>query len=323
VSGLSHGVLPYSDAAEFLAGALPFLRGGIEAGDRVVAVTGEERLGLLQEWLGTEAVQVEFQENRTFYSHPARSLAGWVAQADELAAHGRRLRLVAEPAWQGRTALETAEWQRVEAVVNVAFAGTGASILCPYALSLLPTAILDGAWRSHPAAVRGHQWRPNTAYMDPWSYASTIDRMPLPPPPESAEAWRIDAADLYWLRAFIREYTQAVPLEDWELQCLLMSVTEVATNALRYGEPPVVLRLWTESASERRPEIVCEISNGGHWSPPPGHGLVPPEATAPSRFGLWAVRLLCSIVQVRTGRSGTTVRMRLPAGSAGVAAHSV
>lgn len=323
MNGLSHGVLPYSGADEFLAGALPFLREGIEAGDRVVAVTGGERIDLLGEYLGAESIWVEFHENQTFYSHPARTLAQWVAQADELAARGGRLRLVAEPVWQGRSALETAEWQRVEAVVNVAFAGTGASILCPYDLTLLPTAILDEARRSHPAAVHGDKWRPNGAYMDPWSYASTIDRLPLSPPPESAEAWRIDAADLYWLRAFIREYAQAVSLEAWELQCLLMSVTEVASNALRYGEPPVVLRLWTESASERRPEIVCEISNGGHWRPPPGHGLVPPATTAPCRFGIWAVRLLCSIVQVRTGKSGTTVRMRLPAGSAGVAVHSV
>jgi hypothetical protein len=161
--------------------------------------------------------------------------------------------------------------------------------------------------------VRGTLWQPNEGYVDPWSYTASIDRLPLPPPPDSAEAWRIDAADLYWLRAFIRECGTTAALAGWELQCLLMAVTEVATNALRYGEPPVVLRLWTEETeATETAEIVCEISNGGHWRPAPGHGLVPPAPTAPCRFGLWAVRLLCSIVQVRTGQYGTTIRLRLP-----------
>src|SRR5436305_10286303 len=93
----------------------------------------------------------------------------------------------------------------------------------------------------------------------------------------------------------------AIALEGWELQCLLMSITEVATNALRHGEPPIVLRLWID---QEPAALVCEISNAGHWRPAPGFGLVPPVSTAPSRFGMWAVRLLCSIVQVRTGRSG-------------------
>jgi hypothetical protein len=158
--------------------------------------------------------------------------------------------------------------------------------------------------------LREGQWSRNEGYLDPWSYSAAIDRSPLPPPPDSAEAWRIDAADLYWLRAFIREYGMAADMTGWELQCLLMSVTEVATNALRHGEPPVVLRLWTEETGKA--EIVCEISNAGRWRPVPGHGLVPPAPTAPCRFGLWAVRLLCSIVQVRTGQYGTTVRLRLP-----------
>src|SRR5581483_1379001 len=213
-----------------------------------------------------------------------------------------------EPVWEGRTPLEVTEWQRTEAIVNVAFAGTGAAILCPYDLRVLPTAVLDGARRTHPLAVHGGRRHDNAGYMDPWSFTSAIDRQPLPPPPDGAMALRIDTADLYWLRAFVREYGNAIALEGWELQCLLMSVTEVACNALRHGGPPVLLRLWID---QEPAALVCEITNAGHWRPAPGFGLVPPVGTAPNRFGMWAVRLLCSIVQIRTGRSGTTVRMRL------------
>jgi hypothetical protein len=293
---------------------VPFLQAGLRADDTVVAISTDHNLDRLKTRLGRDAGRIEFYRSADWYQHPARTLAQCVARADLLASRGRRLWLVGEPLWEGRGALDVAEWQRTEAIVNVAFAGTGASILCPYDLRVLPTSVLDGARRTHPLVVHRGEHRDNAGYMDPWSFTSTIDRLPLPPPPEGAAALRIDAADLCWLRAFVREYGNAIALEGWELQCLLMSVTEVATNALRHGEPPILLRLWID---QEPTALVCEISNGGQWRPAPGFGLVPPAPTAPSRFGMWAVRLLCSIVQVRTGRSGTTVRLRLSATGTG------
>jgi hypothetical protein len=318
---VSHEVLPYECERGFLSGAMPFLRAGAKAGDAVLAISGQDNLGMLRECLGTEASEVEFIDASAFYCHPARALAQYVAFADQVAGQGRRLRLLGEPVWHGRTPPEIAEWQRVEAIVNVAFAGTGASILCPYDLRSLPPAILDGARRTHPVAVHGGERHANPGYMDPWSYTSIIDRPPLPPPPASAESLRIDAVDLYWLRAFVAEYGREAALVDSAMQHLLMSVTEVATNAIRHGAPPIMLRLWTEpgdgSVDPRGDPppgmLVCEISDGGHWRPAPGFSFVPHGPSAPGRFGLWAVRLLCSRVQVRTGRAGTTVRLHLPA----------
>ncbi|MCW2914808.1 MAG: sensor histidine kinase [Actinomycetia bacterium] len=320
-TNVSHEVLPYETERGFLSGAIPFLRTGAEAGDAVLAISGHVNLGMLRECLGPAASEVDFIDAAAFYHHPARTLARCVAFADQLAAQGRRLRLLGEPVWHGRTPSEVAEWQRVEAIVNVAFIGTRASIMCPYDLRSLPLAILDSARRTHPVTVDGGERRANPGYMDPWSYTSIIDRRPLPPPPTSAESLRIDAADLYWLRAFVAEYGRDVALVDSAMQHLLMSVTEVATNAIRHGTPPIMLRLWTEPGDgpvDPRGDppsgmLVCEISDGGHWQPAPGFSFVPPGPSAPSRFGLWAVRLLCSRVQVRTGRTGTTVRLHLPA----------
>jgi anti-sigma regulatory factor (Ser/Thr protein kinase) len=300
---MNHEVLPYRATRDFLSGALPFLRAGVRGGETVLAATGPGNLSLLRDGLGGDAAGVDFVEATEFYQHPARTLAKCVKAADELARRGQRLRLLGEPIWCERSPLEVAEWQRAEAIVNIAFAGTGASILCPYDLTL-PLPILDGARRTHPRTVFGA----NGGYVDPWSYLSAFDHRPLPPAPESAESLRVDMADLFWLRAFVAEYGRGAGLCDTQIQGLLMSVTEVATNALRHGTPPVVLRLWTEPG-----DLICEVNDGGQWSPQPGVGSVPPETGAPGRFGLWAVRLLCSIVQVRTGSAGTTIRMRLPA----------
>ncbi|MFD0688362.1 sensor histidine kinase [Actinomadura fibrosa] len=311
----THRLLPYDGVEGFLEGALPFLRDGVEAGDRVVAVAGPARELLLREELGPATAGVEFAAADTWYSHPSRTLADCLSDADATAWQGRRLRILGEPVWASRPPLEVLEWQRAEAILNVAFAGSDASLLCPFPSSL-PAGVVAASRKTHPETVCGSRSLANPSFIDPWAYSAQCDGEPLPPPPASAEALKIDLPDLYWLRAYVGDYARRTPLPDEDLQRLLVAVTEVVTNALRHGEPPITLRMWTRTSGD--PSLVCEVTDGGRWPPGTGYGLLPPRppGAAPSgRFGLWAVRLLCSIVQIRTGDAGTTVRLhlRLPA----------
>lgn len=301
----THRVLPYDGMDEFLAGSVPFLRAGIESGDRVLAVTGLGSELMLREVLGPLGDGVEFFESSDWYAHPARTLADCLSDADALCGRGRRLRILGEPAWTARPDLEVLEWQRVEAIVNVAFAETGASILCPYAKTL-PPGVVAAARRTHPETVRGTTVVPNPSYMNPWTYSAQCDRTPLSPVPDHAEELPIERPDLFWLRAWVSDYAKRTPLPDEELQRLLVAVTEVVTNAIRHGAPPIVLRMWMEPA-----ELVCEVVDHGEWETDTGFGLLPPPPDGPARFGLWAVRLLCAIVQIRTGGGRTAVRLRL------------
>lgn len=308
----AHCLLPYQGVDEFLDGALPFLRDGVDVGDRVLAVAGIGREMLLREALGPAVAGVEFSEAATWYSHPCRTLADCLGDADNTAWQGRRLRVLGEPVWATRSPLEVLEWQRIEAVVNVAFRDTGAAIMCPYPTSL-PPGVVAAARKTHPETVRGPRTLPNPGYLDPWTFSERCDAEPLPPPPEGADSLRIDRPDLYWLRAYVTEYARHTPLPEEDLQRLLVAVTEVVTNALRHGEPPIVLRMWT-AADAAEPALVCEVTDDGRWAPGSGYGLIPPRPSRPGQadgFGLWAVRLLCSIVQIRTGDAGTAVRLRL------------
>lgn len=304
----THQLLPYDSVESFVTGTVPFVRSGLEGGDAVLAVTSVVNHELLRDALGGAADEVEFIEAAEWYRHPARTLAGCLSHAEQLAREGRRLRLLGEPVWRDRTPLEVTEWQRVEALANVAFAGTDAAILCPYNGRMLPAGIVAGARRTHPETVHGASPVPNPGYMDPWAFNSLFDERPLGTVPAHAEELVIEVPDLYWLRAYIADYTRGGVLPDAELQRLLVAVTEVVTNAQRHGVPPIVLRLWTEPG-----ELVCEVSDGGSWRSATGHGRLPPDPAGPGRFGLWAVRLLCSVVQIRSDESGTTVRLRLPA----------
>ncbi|MFB4319710.1 anti-sigma factor RsbA family regulatory protein [Actinomadura sp. 21ATH] len=324
----THRVLPYDGMDDYLAGALPFLRAGAASGDRVLAVTPVAAGLLLRGELGAAAAGIEFHESAAWYSHPARTLAGCLDMADAAEREGRRLRILGEPGWNGRPAPEVLEWQRTEALVNVAFAGTATAILCPYARSL-PAGVVASSRRTHPESVRGVTAVRNPGYLDPWTFSARCDGEPLPAPPPDAESMALDRPDLYWLRAYAGDFARRAGLPAGDVQRLLVAATEVVTNAVRHGAPPMTLTMWTDPADG---SVVCQVTDAGRWPAAAGHGLVPPRspgppgaargnAAGPGRFGLWAVRLLCSAVQIRTGEQGTTVRLRLrpPAVPAGTA----
>jgi hypothetical protein len=309
--GFTHRLLPFSGAEEFLGGAVPFLRAGLDAGDRVLVVCGTGRGMLLRDALGPAASGVEFTEAAAWYAHPSRSLADCLGVACETARHGRRLRVLGEPVWATRPPLEVVEWQRAEAVLNEALRDTGAAIMCPYAASL-PASVVAAGRRTHPETVRGARALPNPGFVSTAAYCARCDREPLPPPPDGAETLEVERPDLYWLRVWVTDCAQTT-LPGGDLQRLLVAVTEVVTNAFRHGEPPVVLRTWTD-ASPGAAALVCEVTDRGRWEPNGGFGFVPPKPDGGppgDRFGLWAVRLLCSFVQIRTGRNGTAVRLRI------------
>ncbi|OLT13243.1 hypothetical protein BJF79_21020 [Actinomadura sp. CNU-125] len=308
----THRVLPYDGVNEFLGGAVPFLGEGLAAGDRVQVVCGVGLEHLLRDALGHDGARVEFTEAARWYAHPSRTLSDCLSDAEAMNGEGRRLRLLGEPVWARRGPLEVLEWQRVEAILNIAFRETGAAIMCPYAATLPPGVVAAGR-RTHPETVRGARAVPNPGFVDPRAFSAGCDREPLPPPPVHADELKIDRPDLYWLRAYVAEYARRTPLPGEDLQRLLVAVTELVTNAERHGAPPIMLRMWTDGTGGD-PAFVCEVSDAGRWPPDAGFGLVPPrrsEAGTSGRFGLWAVRLLCSLVQIRTGAAGTVVRLRL------------
>ncbi|MCP9953681.1 MEDS domain-containing protein [Actinomadura madurae] len=178
----THLLLPFDGMEQFLGGAVPFLSAGVDAGDRVLAVCGPAREALLRDALGPAAGGVEFTEAAAWYEHPSRTLSDCLSDACDTARQGRRLRLLGEPVWATRPPLEVVEWQRAEAVLNIAFRGTGAAIMCPYAASL-PASVVAAGRKTHPETVRGARAVANPGFLNPWTFCGQCDDEPLPPPP--------------------------------------------------------------------------------------------------------------------------------------------
>ncbi|SEF89892.1 Anti-sigma regulatory factor (Ser/Thr protein kinase) [Thermomonospora echinospora] len=301
-TSLRHNALLYGDVGEYLAVTAPYLRAGLEAGDAVFAVVPRPRSQALRETLGRDGRDVTFIDAEVFYQHPVRALHEYDRV---MRAHApRRLRVVGENIWPGdRT--ETMEWVRYESLVNAVFAASGAQVICAYDRTAVDAEIIGHARRTHPWLIDGRAEYASGEYAEPAGLGTDSDRVPRTPPPSDAQYLPFGSEqELYQVRRFVAARASGHGLDGRRVVALETAVTEVATNALKHGAPPMGVRVWT-----RPGEFVCEVGDHGRWRPGAPAGLVPPGSALDSGFGLWTVRLLMDRVWLYAGRDGTFVRM--------------
>jgi anti-sigma regulatory factor (Ser/Thr protein kinase) len=79
----------------------------------------------------------------------------------------------------------------------------------------------------------------------------------------------------------------------------------VAANTLRHTNSSGTLAIWHDGD-----EIVAEIHDEGKITDPAA-GQRRPAADATGGHGLWLVRQVCDLVELRSDQSGTTIRMHM------------
>ncbi|GAB2588940.1 sensor histidine kinase [Streptomyces capparidis] len=307
-AGFAHRALRYTSDAGFLGGTLPFLREGLRRGDSLLVVTGPEHRGLLRRALGGDARRVEFADAATWYASPARTLAAHHRYVQERRSLPGRVRVVGEPPPPGPGPAAIREWARYESLVNVALAGSGALLLCPYDADGLHPAVLAAAARTHPELASDAGEPTGSAhYTDPEAFAAECDAEPLPPPRGQVRELEFTHGDLSVVRAFVEVCARHAALDPARRQDLVFAVNEVATNALVHGGGQGRLRYWREDGA-----IVMETEDrggGAAGAASPFPGQLPADPATRRGHGLWAVRQLCDLLQVRFRAGGSTVRL--------------
>jgi len=306
VTKLVHQAMLYAGEDTLLDAALPFLTEGVEAGEAVLAVIPAATTGSLRRALGLAANAVAFRDAAHWYSQPPRTIAAYSSFIEDHP--GARIRVLAEPGWECGSEAEIAEWTRYESIVNQAFAEVDAAVLCLYDRRTTAADVLDGVLRTHPELVGDSGPCANDAYLDPSTVYAQVDGQPLPPVPAHAREMPIDGIDLCALRAFVGDHAEDHGITSARLHDLLVATTEVATNAIRHGLSPVTCRTWADDR-----DLVVDVTDGGHWEPEGLPGFLPPDPFVRAGFGLWGVRMLCPLVQLRTGPGGTAIRLRVRA----------
>jgi hypothetical protein len=151
--GLSHHALFYRDQREYLACIAAFAYSGLASAEPVFIAIPGHKSRLVSEQLGEDSRHMCYADMAETGLNPARIIPAVRSFMDH---HPRqRVRFVEEPAWPGRSAAERCEVARHEALINLAFAGTAASILCLYAADGLGDSVTGTARRTHPEIFSG------------------------------------------------------------------------------------------------------------------------------------------------------------------------
>jgi anti-sigma regulatory factor (Ser/Thr protein kinase) len=300
-TGYVHDAVVYGSDDELLAVAVPFLRGGLDAGEVVLARADKPVARLLSRAVG-EDPRLMVGTAGEWYARPARAIAGFHRFfRQRLPAGGVRFRVLAEI----RVAddpVAVAEWGRYEAVINEVFASHPVWGLCAFDTRLASPQLLNVIERTHPALVSPEGRRVNDRYVEPAEFLRSglprtlIDDLEATVPDLTVP----EVTDLRGLRRVVRDAAARWgPVSD-TVHGLVVAVNEVVENAMAHGGPPVGVRLWGTSTW-----LVCTVTDTGAGVADPFAGFRASDAAS----GLGLVRQLCDHVDLRVTSVGFTVRL--------------
>ncbi|MFJ8914753.1 anti-sigma factor RsbA family regulatory protein [Amycolatopsis sp. NPDC102389] len=254
----SHVGLLYSGDAEYLDGTVPYILEGLKLGEPVAVAVPGRNLTLIEAALGDSAAEVELIDMTEAGRNPGRILPGvLLAFADN---RPGPVRIIGEPIWAGRSALEYPACAQHEALINFAFGERELGILCPYDRNRLEDDVLADAERTHPTLSGAGGDRPSAGYAPD----AVVEKYNLPlPEPRAADAFRFDLARLGAVRSFAQVRAVESGLERERVEDLVLAVAELSANSVLHGSGHGVVRIWREEGY-----VLCEVIDEGTLSDP-------------------------------------------------------
>jgi len=299
-----HPALFYRDDEEYLAGTVPFIRDGLAAGEPVAVAVPGPKLELIRRALGADEQRVLLRDMTAAGRNPGRIIPTvLLAFADTHP--GQRVRLIGEPIWAGRSATEYPACAQHEALINAAFAGRPATILCPYNTDLLDPVWIADAYKTHPVIWDGNRRFDSADYDDPAVVAAGFNR-PLPAPPADAATLTVGPYSLPAVRRFVAAHADEAGLTPDRIADLTLAVNELAANAIEHGGGTGEIALWTEPD-----RLVCQVTDQGYLSHPLAGRIPVPAGSLSGGRGLLMINQLCDLVRVHTTPAGTTTHIHM------------
>jgi anti-sigma regulatory factor (Ser/Thr protein kinase) len=304
--GYIHDALLYDSVDELTAAAVPFLVEGLAAGEPAVIAAGARTAGILAQAVDGDPRVHVLEHADVYRTRTPTAITSFRRLAERCSAEGiGRIRVVGEVDF-GRTERNWLEWQRYEAVINVALAAWPLWGLCVFDTQRLPEPVLESALRTHPNLVTPERRGSNPLFGDPVRYLRSLP-VPLEPlentPPRLAA---VNVSDFIGLRHAVAAELATADAPREVLEDFLIAVGEMTSNAARHGRPPVDVALWISSD-----RLVSTISDGGRgWDDPfAGYGPAHGDDLSRGGMGVWLARQFCDHVDIIHRGEGVTVRL--------------
>lgn len=298
-----HEAFLWHDRADYLAGLVPFVLEGLDLGEAVlVGATGEHQRWLVAA-LGPRAAEVRFVDVAQLACNPVRIMPALLELLDECCGPDRPARGVGEPIWPGRSPAEVSEAQLHEALLNLAVdPDLPFWLICPYGVEQLDAEGLADLERSHPVIATATSYAGSGSYRGR-DHARALFTADLPDLGEpAADLWATEPRLDLTVEQVTLEAASRDLLSD-RVVLLTTLVRGLVAEGARRGADGARLRLWDE------PEhLVCEVADRTVVD----DFLIGRRTPAPGRHdAVWSANQACDLVQVRSNRGGTSVRLHL------------
>ncbi|NIJ13297.1 anti-sigma regulatory factor (Ser/Thr protein kinase) [Saccharomonospora amisosensis] len=273
---------------------------GLDAGVPVAVVVPGPNLDRIEAALGSAARQVRLLDMTDVGRNAGRLIPSVLH--DFADAHHSNVRIVGEPIWPERSNEEYAACVQHEALLNAAFAGSAANILCPYDASRLSAQAIADAHATHPIIADESGTRASKAYAPD----GALSRYNLPlTAPSDAEELPFDLGSLTKARHFAVARGAAFGLSEDRLDDLALAVAELCANSVQHGGGTGTLWVWRE-----QDHVVAQVHDRGHLKDP----LAGRRPVSPHRAGgrgLLLVHQVVDLVRTHSTPEGTTTRVYL------------
>jgi len=299
--GLSHLAYFYDDQRDYLSYLSAFALAGLRNAEPVLVAVPGRKAALLRERLGAGSQLLRYGAIAETGRNPARLIPELRAFIDEH--RGRRVRCVSEAIWPGRSPPELCEATRHEALMNLAFAASPATIVCPYDAGGLAPSVVGGAERTHPGFLRNGRTQPAGGYAGRGVVPAECER-PLPAAPAHAQVIAYETS-LRQVRDLVASHGAALRMAGERITNLVIAAGEITANTLRHTGAGGTFWVWHTGE-----EIICQVQDQG-WIADPlaGRRRRSPEG---SGHGLWVVNQVCDLVEIRTSQvAGTIIRLHM------------
>lgn len=304
-NAFEHVAVIHDGPGELAARVAPGLRTAVSTGDAVLVCLDDLAWEHVSAELGTATAGVTFTPARTRYSRPAAAMALLHRFVQEALDRG------AGAVWSlgaisfDGTATDT-EWHRYEAAANEVFRDVPVKGICSYDTSTTSAAVIDVALRTHALVDDGAGRRTSSAYSsEPFVDAERSTGAALLEGLGNPDQLLVVDRAAVARHALATAYRSA--LDASRLDDVLLSATELVSNGLRHGRPPVTLESWCTSSGD----VLLRVCDTGDGIADPYPELRPPAAGL-GGYGLWVVGQVCDdlFVDRVDGRTVVTARLR-------------
>jgi anti-sigma regulatory factor (Ser/Thr protein kinase) len=293
-----HDAFVHESQDEYVARSVAFLREGLAAGEGAIVGNTRDGLAVMREALGPDAERVAFCDVGSFYTRPARTLAGYHGTFLGQLQTSRSVRAVAE--YQlGPMPADWEEWAAYEAMTNVSYSHLPVWVVCTYDANGLPDPVLESVGQTH-AEMLTDGWHESGRFQEPRELVRNLTPEPRPLP--DLRAYPGGGDDLAVFRVLLASELVAQGVPDAKVLDMLVAGTEIAANAVRYGGGITEVRLGRVDG-----RFVCEVVDRGQGFDDPLAGyLVPRDGIG---TGLWVARQLAWRLEFFHSPRGFTARI--------------